>query len=203
MPQCASKFASAPGAGVHRARRAPNRTALLRPRAVATGRAINWKNAPNAKINAKNTLPTQMTFTPAFGRRRPIEKHQRRRPQREQRDQPDMRQKIFSWHATLHSSAAHGPLPFQNIHFIRQHRLAIAEERDDDAQAHRGFGRRIGDDEDGENLPSTEPTSRENATRLMFTAFRISSTDIRMMITLRRVTTPITPIVNSARLKNR
>src|ERR1700722_9533694 len=45
--------------------------------------------------------------------------------------------------------------------------------------------------------PSAEPTSRENATRLMFTAFNMSSTDIKMMITFRRVTTPITPIVNS------
>src|SRR5713226_2615988 len=45
--------------------------------------------------------------------------------------------------------------------------------------------------------PSADPTSRENATRLMFTAFSISSIDIKIMITFRRVTTPIAPIVNS------
>ena len=37
----------------------------------------------------------------------------------------------------------------------------------------------------------------------MFTAFRISSIDISMMITFRRVSTPTTPTVNSARLKNK
>ena len=44
---------------------------------------------------------------------------------------------------------------------------------------------------------------REKAIKLMFTAFRINSMDISMMITLRRVSTPITPIVNSARLRNK
>src|ERR1700676_2248287 len=50
--------------------------------------------------------------------------------------------------------------------------------------------------------PSAETTSRENATRLMFTAFSINSMDIKMMMTLRRVTTPMMPIVNKPRLKN-
>src|SRR5579862_8947431 len=45
--------------------------------------------------------------------------------------------------------------------------------------------------------PSADPTRRENATRLMFTAFSINSMDIKIMITFRRVTTPIAPIVNS------
>ena len=38
--------------------------------------------------------------------------------------------------------------------------------------------------------------ARERHQIEVFTAFSISSTDIKMMITLRRVTTPIAPIVN-------
>jgi hypothetical protein len=41
-------------------------------------------------------------------------------------------------------------------------------------------------------------SSFENATRLMFTAFRISSIDMKMMMMLRRTITPMTPIMNSA-----
>src|SRR5665213_2892620 len=51
--------------------------------------------------------------------------------------------------------------------------------------------------------PSAEPTSREKATRLMFTAFNINSMDIRMMITFRRVTTPMMPIVKSIMPRNK
>ena len=42
--------------------------------------------------------------------------------------------------------------PFQHVHFVRQHRLAIAEKREDDAQAHGGFRRCVRNDENGENL---------------------------------------------------
>ena len=51
--------------------------------------------------------------------------------------------------------------------------------------------------------PSMLPKCRENATRLMFTAFKISSMDIKIITTLRRVITPITPMVKSSRLKIR
>ena len=51
--------------------------------------------------------------------------------------------------------------------------------------------------------PATSPYKRENATRLMFTAFRINSMDMSTTMTLRLVTTPITPMMKSARLRNR
>jgi hypothetical protein len=41
-------------------------------------------------------------------------------------------------------------------------------------------------------------SSFENATRLMFTAFSISSIDMKMMMMLRRIMTPATPMMNSA-----
>src|SRR4029434_10975933 len=44
-------------------------------------------------------------------------------------------------------------LPLQQVDFIRLHRFLIAEQRDQDAQPYRRFGHRIGDYEDGENLP--------------------------------------------------
>src|SRR3954471_19104223 len=41
-----------------------------------------------------------------------------------------------------------------------------------------------------------------NATNVRFTALSISSTHMKMMIALRRVSTPMTPIVNSTTEKN-
>jgi hypothetical protein len=76
------------------------------------------------------------------------------------------------------------------------------EKSQNDAQAHRSFRGRVGNNKDREHLPIV-PHIREKTIRLMFTAFNISSMDISMMITLRRVSTPITPIVKSARLRNR
>ena len=46
--------------------------------------------------------------------------------------------------------------------------------------------------------PGNCPCMRENATRFRFTAFRISSMDIRMITTFLRVSTPIVPMANSA-----
>ena len=43
--------------------------------------------------------------------------------------------------------------------------------------------------------PSIEPCWREKATKLRFTAFSISSIDMKMMSALRRTRTPTTPIV--------
>ena len=47
-------------------------------------------------------------------------------------------------------------------------------------------------------MPVTSPLKRENATRLMLTAFSISSMPSRMPIVLRRVTTPNRPMQNTA-----
>src|SRR5579871_1649399 len=43
--------------------------------------------------------------------------------------------------------------PLEQIHLVAKQCFPIAEKRDDDSQADRRFRRRIGDDEDGENVP--------------------------------------------------
>src|SRR5208337_1452094 len=43
--------------------------------------------------------------------------------------------------------------PFEEIHFVRQHGFAVAEKRNDDAQTNGSFRRRIGNDEQREDLP--------------------------------------------------
>ena len=52
------------------------------------------------------------------------------------------------------------------------------------------------------NTANTWPTTcchcAENATRLMFTALSISSIDMKITMMLRRVSTPISPMVNRA-----
>jgi hypothetical protein len=50
--------------------------------------------------------------------------------------------------------------------------------------------------------PDASPLYAENAVSKRFTAFSISSTDIKIMIALRLVKTPITPIVNMIALNN-
>src|SRR5213596_407963 len=49
--------------------------------------------------------------------------------------------------------------------------------------------------------PAT-PSRCASATKVRFTALSISSTHMKMMIALRRVSTPITPITNRMALKN-
>jgi len=46
--------------------------------------------------------------------------------------------------------------------------------------------------------PITSCNCAENAIKLMLTAFRISSIDMKMMMMLRRTITPMTPIMKSA-----
>src|SRR5271166_4058337 len=60
--------------------------------------------------------------------------------------------------APCHSAA----LPLQQIHFVHVHRLLVAEEGDDDAEADRGFGGGVGNHEDREHLPvqSVQPRER-------------------------------------------
>src|SRR6516225_1138365 len=43
-------------------------------------------------------------------------------------------------------------LPLQQVDFIRLHRFLVAEKRDQDAQPDGGFGHRVRNHEDGENL---------------------------------------------------
>ena len=88
--------------------------------------------------------------------------------------------------------------PSHQVHFIDVDRLFVPIEREDDAEPHRRFGRGDSDDEDREHLTDGVVQLAENAIRLMLTAFRISSIDMKMMMMLRRTITPITPIMNSA-----
>src|SRR6516164_10942484 len=42
--------------------------------------------------------------------------------------------------------------PFEEIHFVGEDGLAVAEESDDDAETDGGFGGSVGDDKEGEDL---------------------------------------------------
>src|SRR5205823_608585 len=44
-------------------------------------------------------------------------------------------------------------LPLQQIHFVRQHRFAVAEKRDDDSEPHGSLRSRISNDEQRKDLP--------------------------------------------------
>ena len=73
-------------------------------------------------------------------------------------------------------------------------RAAVAVVDDEDGQADRRLGRRHRQDEQREDLAGQVAEKVENATRLMLTASRISSTDIRMtMMFLRLRMMPATP----------
>ena len=80
--------------------------------------------------------------------------------------------------------------------------LTVAEDRDDDRQPDRRFGGRDRHHEEHEHLPRRRRTAARSATNDRFTALSMSSTHMKMMIALRRVSTPTTPIVNSTAEKN-
>ena len=88
-------------------------------------------------------------------------------------------------------------------------RCRASVERDDDGKTDRHFSGRDGDDEKNKNLrivirQSDGPTrKRENATSERLAALSISSSDIKMMMMLRRSMTPAKPIVKSNPLTKR
>jgi len=51
--------------------------------------------------------------------------------------------------------------------------------------------------------PSSEPLMREKVTSVRFTALSMSSTHMKTTIALRRTSTPVAPIENSAALSTR
>ena len=88
-------------------------------------------------------------------------------------------------------------------------RLSRAIERDDDGEADRDFSRGDGDDEEDEDLrvvirqAGWIDTKPRKATSDRFAAFNISSSDMKMMMILRRNITPAKPIVKSIPLTRR
>src|SRR5205807_9021431 len=132
------------------------------------------------------------------------EKHQRRGRQRKQRDEPKMIQKIARGrHAVFTSSFLSSRYHFNKsissantVSRFRKKAMMIPSPTAASAAASAMM-------KSAKTCPAASPYNRENATRLMFTAFRISSMDMSTTMTLRLVTTPITPMMKSARLRNR
>src|SRR5256884_9537588 len=132
------------------------------------------------------------------------EKHQRRGCQRKQRDEPEVIEKVARGrHAGFISSFLSSRYHFNKsissantVSRFRKKAMMIPSPTAASAAASAMM-------KSAKTWPATSPYKRENATRLMFTAFRISSMDMSTTITLRRVTTPITPMMKSARLRNR
>src|SRR5216683_1530474 len=132
------------------------------------------------------------------------EKHQGRGRQRKQRDEPEMIEKVARGrHAVFISSILSSRYHFSKsissantVSRLRKKAMMIPRPTAASAAASAMM-------KSAKTCPATSPYKRENATRLMFTAFRISSMDMSTTITLRRVTTPITPMMKSARLRNR
>jgi len=79
---------------------------------------------------------------------------------------------------------------------INIHSLLVTEERHDDGQADRHLGG--GDDQgkNGKDLPAHVSQCRAKAAKLRLTAFSISSMEAKMMMALRRVSTPAMPMQN-------
>ena len=97
----------------------------------------------------------------------------------------------------------------QRVDVLDVRRLPRAIERDDDGETDGDFRGRDGDDEENEDLrvvirQAIAPTrKREKATSERLAAFNISSSDMKMMMMLRRRSTPAKPIVKSNPLTKR
>src|SRR5580704_5023560 len=111
----------------------------------------SWKNAPSANTNETPTLPTQIALAAALLRRRPM-KNISAAPASGNIGISQMRSRKNGKTAFTRFPLLRTRLPLQQIHFIGQHRRAIAEKRDDDSQTHGRFRRRIGNNENRENL---------------------------------------------------
>src|ERR1035441_2127425 len=120
------------------------------------------------------------------------QQHDRRPEQREQRNQPDLVWEVhwLSYHFSKSISSA------STVSLLRNR--AIRMPSPTAASATASTITKI-----AKICPWTAWAWCENATRLMFTAFRISSMDIRIITMLRRVSTPTVPMSSSAALKAR
>jgi hypothetical protein len=94
-------------------------------------------------------------------------------------------------------SLDHRASALHHVDVFDRDRAAVAEEDDEDGEADRRLGGGDGQHEQREDLADESPRNAEKATRLMLTASRISSTDIRMTMTFLRLRKmPNTPSVN-------
>ena len=99
--------------------------------------------------------------------------------------------------AAIHAAVGSRAQPFIMLMSSTAIDAAVAEVDDEDGETDRRFRRRDGQHEQREDLADEIAEKTENATRLMLTASRISSIDIRMTMTFLRLTKmPNTPSVN-------
>ena len=107
----------------------------------------------------------------------------------------------------IHGKLNSSDLKFQAADVFDVRCPARPVERHDDGQTHRNFGGRNCDDEKNENLrvvvrqPGRTDAEPGKCDERRFAAFNISSSDMKMMMMLRRSITPANPIVKRARLR--
>src|SRR5258708_14115211 len=188
---------------LHRAGRQPFEHDLLGD-AVLGIRSKQLKRGTR-RVNKRQTDAPDAKHADASVREALAEKkHQRCRRQREQRNHPEMIEKVARGrHAVFISAFISSRYHFsksisssKTVSRLRKNAMMIPSATAASAAASAMMN-------SAKTCPATSPYRREKATRLMFTAFKISSMDMSTTMTLRRVTTPITPMIKSARLRNK
>ena len=99
--------------------------------------------------------------------------------------------------ASEHPRTRRGSSALEQVDVLQIHRLLVAEDREDDGEPDRGFGRGDRHHEEHEDLAARRRRRWAKATNVRFTALSISSTHMKITIALRRISTPTTPIANS------
>src|SRR5881296_1363955 len=115
----------------------------------------NCSTAPSAKTKDDNTLPTHSTLTALFFKRRPMSSIRAA----DASGNSGISQMYSRKNPVTLISAPNlerYPLsfsPLQQIHFVREHGLAVPEKRDDDSEAHGRLRGRVRYNENCEDLP--------------------------------------------------
>src|ERR1700720_245605 len=118
---------------------------------LSCGSERSCRKLPAEKINEMKTLPTQRPLITSFFSLRP---------------KNSIAAAVMSGNIGISQMCARKNgrcevigrfSPFQHVHFVREDRFAIAEKREDDTEAHSGFGSCVRDDENGENLAIDRP----------------------------------------------
>src|SRR3989442_4819112 len=131
----------------------------------AAGRWSNCQTAPRENTKETKPLPTHTALTAEFCSRFPTSSIRAAPARGKSGMSQTLSRKNSVGISVLHALAAlfvrsaipsfAAPrirLPLQDVHFVGQHGRTVPEKRDDDAQPHGRFRRRIGDHEDGEDL---------------------------------------------------
>src|ERR1039458_378559 len=111
------------------------------------GSPASWMTAPSESKKETPTAPGEMRLMAVCGRRRP-KKSITAAPMSGTSGISQMRSRKF-----IVTSSSWSGLPFQEIDLVDQHRLLIAEQRDENAQTYGRLGHGHGDHKDRENLP--------------------------------------------------